>query len=288
MSNDVDNNTGDQFDELFEPFELPDTPPEDQPPRARQPVAPRTEAATKTPQGANDAICTSCGAHNPAHNRHCEQCGARLSQEALPVAPPPMVRATAGGRALGVLAAVVLLVALAALMFNILRGGGDVPDATDSTTTPSSTAPPIVQEVFASAVDASSELTGFEAANLIDSNIDTYWNDESARGKDAQLTFRFARPVALSEIEFLNLVDETKFKRNYRIQGYVIRVDDLEIEIAGRLEDTNERQLVKIASLETVELEILITSTYPAQAVGDAPPFDELALNAVRFFGTER
>ena len=100
----------DPFDDLFEPFELEDGPP---PPGSEPPPAPPTQA--KPPQASapvEQAACPSCGAFNPAYNRHCEQCGARLTKEPLPVAPAPMVRATPGGRALSVLAAAVLVVAL--------------------------------------------------------------------------------------------------------------------------------------------------------------------------------
>ena len=53
--------------------------------------APRTEV----PQ----VVCPSCGTHNPNYNRHCEACGARLTKGPLPVAPPPLIRATPGSRA---------------------------------------------------------------------------------------------------------------------------------------------------------------------------------------------
>ena len=148
-----------QFDDLFEPFELPDAPPETEAPRQQQ-VAPPEETGD---QPAVDTVMgPSCGANNPSFNRHCEQCGARLSQDPLPVAPPPMSRTSPGGRALGVLAAVVLVVALVALVFNVFRGGGDetAAESTSSTTT-TSTIPPVVTEVFASSVEASSELPGW-------------------------------------------------------------------------------------------------------------------------------
>ncbi len=82
----------DPFDDLFEPFELEDGPPPpgSEPPQPAQPVA--TEATPSAP--VEQVPCPSCGAYNPAYNRHCEQCGARLTKEALPVAPAPMVRAT--------------------------------------------------------------------------------------------------------------------------------------------------------------------------------------------------
>ena len=81
--------------------------------------------------------CPSCGTLNPPFNRHCDSCGARLSQAPLPVAPQPMLRTTAGARALMVLAGVILTVALLALAVNVFRNGGD--GTAESTTTSTTT-----------------------------------------------------------------------------------------------------------------------------------------------------
>ena len=122
------------LDDLFEPFELDETPP----PAPDRPE-PRPEATVRAQNPSATQIatlsCPSCGSANPDYNRHCEQCGARLSQEPLPVAAPPSLRTSPGGRALGVLAAVVLLVALAALIFNIF-GGETVAEPTTTTAPP--------------------------------------------------------------------------------------------------------------------------------------------------------
>jgi len=209
-----------------------------------------------------------------------------LSQDPLPVAPAPNLRTSPGGRALGVLGAVVLLVALAALIFNVFRGGGEV--AESSTTTSSVTTIPVAAvELFPASVEASSFLNGHDPEHLIDGDADTDWNDDGARGVDAWLRFSFSRPVRITEIEMQNLFDDDRFKKNYKIQGYLITTDDLTIEISGRLANTNDPQRVPIASIGTTELTIAIKSTYPAEPAGDRPPFNELALQSVRVFGSE-
>jgi hypothetical protein len=281
------------FDDLFEPFELGEAPPEDDVPRRRPPPAPPATTDSHaiiaggepTPAPVTTIACPSCGAHNPNYNRHCEQCGARLSQEPLPVAPAPTLRTSPGGRALGVLVAVVLFVGLAALIYNVFRGS-DETAASSTTTSTSTTIPVATVELFPSAVEASSSLTGHEPEHLIDDDPDTDWNDDGARGVDAWLRFTFAEPVRITEIELQNLFDDERFKKNYKIQGYLITTDDLTIEISGRLANTNDAQRVPIASLGTTELVIEVKSTYPAEPAGDRPPFNELALQAVRFFGS--
>ena len=287
----------DQFDELFEPFELSDPPPSGTPapPPApsREQQTPETSSAQTQdvpPQPSTQpaVACPSCGAQNPPFNHHCERCGSRLSTDPMPIASSPTSRASAGGRALGVLAAVVLVVALVALMMNIF--GGDDSALTDTTTSStSSTQPAIVTEILPVSVKASSQRgDAFGPENLIDGDPATRWNDDALHGVGAWLEFTFAQPVQIQEIEFQNVTDDEAFRRNYKIQGYTITVDDLNVPISGRLVNSNEPQRVNVASLGTTTLRIDITTTHLAEPVGENPPFDELALQAVRFFGVEK
>jgi hypothetical protein len=293
----------DQFDDLFEPFDLVDAPSEstgELPPASEQPAPPAAttgeipvsqQHVTTAGQDVATVSCPSCGAVNPSFNHHCERCGSRLSSDPMPIASAPPARSTAGGRALGVLAAVVLVVALVALMMNIF-GGSDgsevaVPGDSTSTTTTSILMPPT--ELVPTSVKASSELNeSFSAENLIDGDPDTRWNDNSLRGVGAELEFTFSPAVQITEIVFQNVEDDEAFKRNYKIQGYQIEVNDLNVPISGRLLNSNEPQRVMIASLETFNLKIFITTTHLAEPVGQAPPFSELALQGIQFFGFEK
>lgn len=279
MSNDKDQEA---FENIFEPFELEDYPAdagvEELPPLAPVPIERDVTPSVR---------CPSCGSDNPAHNRHCEECGARLSQSPLPVAPPPMIRSTPGGRALSILVGVVLLVALFALFLNIFRGGDD-PVATPETTLPTSTNAAVVTqtELQPAAVETSSEFPGLEAERLIDGDTGTYWNDNSQRGVGATITFTFAQPVAISEMEIQNITDEIAFKRNYRIKDIQVTVDDLAIELPYTMPDNNEPNRVPLDTLETRRLTITVLDTYLGEPVGDQPSFTELALAEVRFFGS--
>jgi ribosomal protein L40E len=291
----------DQFDDLFEPFELSDPPPttapttSSPPPSAPEAAPDQQTPAQNTHVTAENApvdtvACPACGASNPSYNHHCERCGSRLNTEPMPIAPAPASRTSAGGRALGVLAAVVLVVALIALMVNIFRSGdAEVAGPDTSSTTTTTTQPVIVSEITPTSVTASSELSeAFGPENLIDGDPETRWNDKSARGVDAWVEFTFATPVQITEMEFQNVSEDTKFRQNYKIQGYTITVNDLNVPISGRLVNSNEPQRVRIASLETFTLRVDVSTTYPAEPVGDSPPFDELALEDVKFFGVER
>jgi hypothetical protein len=296
----------DQFDDLFEPFDLVDSPeeltgdtdPMGVPATADQRTADATgeipvsqQHVTTTGQDLATVSCPSCGAVNASFNQHCERCGSRLSTDPMPIAPAPPARSTAGGRALGVLAAVVLIVALVALMMNIFGGDDGTVEvgpetSTSTTTTIALTAP---QELIPTSVKASSELNeSFGPENLTDGDPETRWNDNSLRGVGAWLEFTFSPAAQITEIVFQNVEDDESFKRNYKIQGYQIEVNDLNVPISGRLLNSNEPQRVKIASLETFNLKIFVTTTHLAEPVGENPPFSELALQGIEFFGIEK
>ncbi|MFV1999075.1 MAG: discoidin domain-containing protein [Acidimicrobiia bacterium] len=295
-----DNN--DQFDELFEPFELDDSPPpytagarsgsptpsgmvDDQTVTSESP----TQQHVTTPDSGDVIACPACGARNPAFNHHCERCGSRLSHEPMPIAASPSSRSSAGGRALGVLSGVVLLVALVALIANIFGGGDEATLPAPSSSTTTSTQPVIVTEIFPTSVTASSQLSDrFGAEMLIDGDPETRWNDDSLRGAGAWMEFTFGTPVQITEIEFQNVTDDEAFRRNYKIQGYTITVNDLNVPISGRLVNSNQPQRVLVASVDTITLRIEVTTTHLAEPVGENPPFNELALQEIRFFGVEK
>lgn len=305
MSGD-DNN--DQFDDLFEPFELSATLPADtqsqdatsdipevfdpKPPTANEAVPPpgSPEIITTVERQAGEISCQSCGARNPSLNHHCERCGSRLTHDPMPIAQRPGARASAGRRALGVLAAVVLVVALVALTMNIFGSGSGEVAAPDTITTSTTTTIPVpTVELFASEATASTQFSAsFGPENLTDGDASTYWNDASLAGEGAWLKFTFSTPVEIREVEFQNVTDDEKFRLNYKIQGYTIEVSDIDVAISGRLENINQPQTVRIASLNTISLTIFVTTVYPAETVIDKVPFEELALQGVRFFGVEK
>lgn len=270
----------DPFDDLFEPFELEDGPP----PPGAEPTPPPQAEQPATP--VEQVPCPSCGAYNPSYNRHCEQCGARLTKEPLPVAPAPMVRATPGARALSVLAAAVLVVALIALLVNVVRDGGD---AAPPTTIATTTTTPVVQviQLTPTSVEASDQLSeGFADSNLIDDNLDTEWQVNHA-ADPLTIQFSFAQPVKIHYIEIYNIQDQDRFLRNYRIDGYKITTDDLPgVEVRSTLTDTaGGPKRIDISSFQTQLLTIEVLSSYPSIAVGDQPAFDELVVAEVEIWG---
>lgn len=276
----------DQFDDLFEPFELDEGPP----PRGTEPPTPPPPPPADTePQASapvEQAACPSCGAFNPAYNRHCEQCGARLTKEPLPVAPAPMVRATPGARALSVLAAAVLIVALIALLVNVFRGGGSEETTTTTSSSTTTTLADLVEITPTGATASAQIAASYSADNLIDGDFQTEW--QAPHGDGLTLTFTWAQPVQIEYLQIFNIEDQDRFLRNYRIQGYKINVDDLPgVDLRNTLDDTaGGPQRIDIASIETQTLTLEILSDYASQAISGDVAFDEIAVAEIKFWGS--
>lgn len=276
----VDDTPNDHSDEGFEPFQLGNEPAEEEPPT---PHRRRQAGGGDGPEGPAGIPCPSCGTPNPPFNRHCESCGARLSQAMLPVAPQPMLRTTAGARALMVLAGVILVVALLALAVNVFRGGNGT--AADTSSTSSTTQVPLdIVQLRPIRVDCTSDLADFPCDALIDDDPTNSWNAREG-GVGTVITFFFSPPVQITEVYIDNLEDQERFERNARMKGVEIVIDDLPQATIFEMEDSNEPQRIQLRSLRTSKLELTITSAYIGQSYEGQEPFRELAAQEIRFYG---
>lgn len=278
------------FDDLFEPFGLEEgtlTPAPDPRRPGRQPLPSSPPNVPRSgPQGPTGPpiFCASCGNPNDPANRHCDKCGARLVRGQMPVAPQPMLRTTAGARALIVLATVILSVAVLALVFNVFSSGGDTVESTTTTTGTTLAVTPITQ-LQPIRVECTSELISFPCSALIDDDPTTSWNATDG-GIGVEITFLFAPPVQITEMLIENLDDQGRFLRNARIKGIEVLVDDLTQATVETLDDTNDTpQRIQIRSLRTSSLTIRITSAYPGQTYEGNEPFTELAAQEISFYG---
>lgn len=282
----MDDRPIDPFDDLFEPFELEGTPDgEDSPqPRQRRTVPVRADDDEPRPLTTAEhsaILCPACGTVNHPGNRHCDECGARLTRSQMPVAPQPMLRTTAGARALIVLAGVVLAVALLALVFNVVGGA---PEETTTTSVTQTTAAAEQVQLTPINVDCTSELESFPCAALVDGDDATSWNAVDG-GINAEVTFYFQPAVQITQMWLENLQDECRFLRNARIRAVEIEINDRpQLQIANLL-DTQELQRIDLNSLNTSRVVMTITNAYPGSSCGGQEPFTELALQSVSFIG---
>ena len=276
----MDDDSIENFDDLFEPFGLEGKSATTQP-QARRAQRPRT-MHPGNPEGA--IACASCGSANDPENRHCERCGARLARSQMPVAPQPMLRTTAGARALIVLASVVLGVALLALLVNVFSGGDGSASETSTTTATSLATVPIAELTPIRVTCSSNQLSGFPCEALIDGDPATSWNATSG-GIGVDITFLFAPPVQITQVLVQNVQDQCRFLRNARMRGVEIFIDDLTQTIVTELDDSNDPQRIDIRSLRTSSLSIRITSAYPGSTCDGKEPFLEMATQDVFFYG---
>ncbi len=267
----------------FEEFSLGATP-------SDEPAAP-----TRIPR--QEIQCPSCGAPNPASNRHCEECGARLSQGALPVAPRPAVQTTAGVRAALGISAVLLVVILAVVVVNIF-GGEDGPSATTleagaSTTTTAPRVEPVSLSVIAVECRLGTleleAIAGFECSNLIDGDASRQgefqfnWVGLEAGAGNPTITLKFAEQVSIRSILWSNIEDPDRYAQNYKVARVSI-ADDTEIPLPTDLENEPGLQVIPYVSLPTFELVIEITAEYGATDVG-GNVFEDLAIAEIEVLG---
>lgn len=263
---------GDEYEE----FSLEDGPP------PNDPLRPPVQVASQT------VSCPSCGAANPDTNRHCEECGARLSQGALPVAPRPAVQATAGVRAAMAISGLLFGVVVIALLFNIFTGDDEDPDdvaaSTSSTTT--TTIARVPEPIDILSADCSiSGLSGFECRNLIDSEREYQINWE-ALGEDDVVTIDliFPEPMVVTGFVWENLpADSERFFQNYRARGITISTDTTN-PLPDELDDEPGKQALEYVSMRTLSLRIQINTAYlPEERNGRV--FTELAIAGIEVVG---
>lgn len=283
----MDDRPIDPFDDLFEPFDLEGEPDPEEAPQPREPrtVPVRADDGDQprpiTTAEHSAVLCPSCGTVNHPGNRHCDECGARLTRSQMPVAPQPMLRTTAGARALIVLAGVVLAVALLALIFNVVGGA---PPETTTTTITQTTAPTEQVQLTPLRADCTSDLPSYPCEALIDGNDETSWNALDG-GIGVEITFLFNPPVQITQIWIQNLQEECRFLRNARIRAVEIEINDNpQLKIVNLL-DTPDLQRVDLNSLNTSRVVMTVTSAYPGQSCEGQEPFTELALQSVSFYG---
>ncbi len=264
-------------EDLFEEFTL-----EEQPP---------TESEMPPPivQEADYVSCPSCGAANPSHNRHCEECGARLSQDMLPVAPPPLLRSSAGARALVAAFVVIVLVVIAAFVFRAF-GGEEEPVASDTTIAATTTTSRGRARLITPLTVTASSSVGerWSPEKLIDRDPTTAWNDDSLGGENAFIEFTFISPVEIHWINIAHYQEDEPFFRNFRVRGFLITADDLPDQpLPGELEDVPGEQRISFQSVRTTKVKIEVVSTWPAQAYNGEVPFEELAIQEIEFWGRD-
>jgi hypothetical protein len=266
-------------DGSYEEFELGAPPPPDpEPVREKKGQAKQPETVT----------CPSCGATNPGNNRHCQECGARLSQAALPTAPRPAVQATAGVRAALAISGLLFAVILVALLFNVFSGDEPTTSTTAAvgSTTQATTGETGPIEVIST--ECTPEGIGsFVCDNLVSGTSDEFqinWEDQLEKGEGLTIRLTFRTPMTVQEIRWTNIEDKTRFKQNYRVRGMVLTAQNNPSAYPKELEDLPGTQSFPFAAVNANYIDIEIESAWNAE-VKDGNSFRELAIDEITVIG---
>lgn len=264
-------------DGSYEEFSLDETPPVEE-----------DHDHTPPPATSSAISCPSCSAKNPESNRHCQECGARLSQAPLPTAPRPAVQATAGVRAALAISGLLFVVIVIALLFNFFGGESTASDTTLGVT---STTQQTIQEVARIDVlftECSHEgLGSFTCDNLIsgsDSEYQVNWEEIEDAEEAVTIRLVFDRPMVVTRIDWVGLSDPTRFKQNYRARGLTVDADGSFAQVPIELDDTPGVQTENYATLNANWIEITIQSAYQAEVV-EGNVFRELAISEIEVWG---
>ena len=269
----------------YEEFSLDSEPP-DQPP---DPEEPHEHVAVPPPSRSGaDITCPSCGADNPPGNRHCQECGARLDQSPLPTAPRPAVQATAGVRAALAISGLLFVVIVIALLFNVFGGGGTASNTTIGATT--TTAPVITEPAVVDILDQQCDPDGlgsFTCINLTSGTEAEYqvnWEEIQDAEGNIVIKLFFRQPMIVTRIDWSNIEDPTRYRRNYRARGLTIDAQGSLTEVPHELEDTPGLQNINYAAVNANWIEITVQSAYQAEIIDDNI-FRELAIAEITVWG---
>lgn len=255
------------------------------------PSAPRSSQPPRMTNG--DMIeCPSCKASNPASNRHCQQCGARIHQGALPTAPRPAVQATAGVRAAVAISALFLTVVLAAVLFNFLGGGDNGAGATTTTVSGTTTTQDSVPNAPLDVLRQDCLPAGigsFTCANLTDGDPLTEYQvnwEEVASTADGTIEIILSFPVAVTieRIEWVNISDPIRFQQNYRARGITIKADTNPSAVPFEIPDQPGAYFIPFPGFGAHTVTISILSAHQAQ-VADGNRWAEIAIAEIVVWG---
>ncbi len=250
----------------------------------------RFQKRTRIPQ----IKCSNCGNNNLPSVKNCRDCGAALVKplSSYGAAELPNRKEVPGIRAVFFLALIIPLIAGASYFYNSRIAEEVVEEIaiveqttipTTSTIIESKLGPKFPISCAASSTYDSSSTGDFACENLFDGTY-SMWQDNSLKCEDGWIEFNFSNEIFIEFIVVQNAQKSNSFKRNHKVRDLLITGDDPELEIQKELENDNFEQWVDV-NTSTSYLRIDFLSAYPGEDLNGQEPFDECAIQEIRFFG---
>ena len=127
-------------------------------------------------------------------------------------------------------------------------------------------------------------------ANTIDGDRTTAWNSDSpqALGRGEELTFRFAEPVDLKALRFVNGYTKSDeiFAANHRLRDVVVHTDGASRPLT--LLDTGDPQEISFDFGLTSKVRLEVVEVYPGDGFDNPELSADLAVSEVSFLAVQR
>jgi hypothetical protein len=189
-------------------------------------------------------------------------------------------------RAALAISALLFGVVVIALLFNVFNGD---PEAAPTSTVANSTSTSLAELAPIDILDVECSREGigsFVCDNLISGTDAEYqFNYEDVpEGEAVTIRLVFDQAMVVQRIDWVNLEDAVRLKRNYRAQGIVINAQTSLQPVLYQLGDLAGSEEIPYAALDTHWIEITVESAYQAEVV-DGNSFREMAIQEIRVIG---
>ena len=234
--------------------------------------------------------CSNCGYTNFPSVRNCKECNSPLVKplSSYGATNLPNRKEVPGIRAVFFLALIVPLIAAASFFYNNrvadeVIGEIAIIEQTTVPSTSTSIQSNLKPQIPISCKASSNYNEGFSCENLYDES-NSMWQDNSLSCKDAILEFTFSDNVYFEFIVIQNAEKSSSFKKNFKARDIRITTDESDYEVDKELENDNFQQWIDLNTYaNTIKIEIL--SAYPGEEFNGQNPFNECAIQEIKFFG---
>jgi hypothetical protein len=154
------------------------------------------------------------------------------------------------------------------------------------TGTPALIDPSRIMVEASSALEPNGNLT-YGPRNTLDSDLETAWNSDTDDPVGQTLTYRFAEPVELTALQFVNgyAKSDEIFAANHRLRSVLVTTDRTSHSLS--LLDTDDPQEISFDFGLTSKVELEVVEVFVGQGFNDPEITSDLALTEIAFVAVQ-